>query len=125
MGTVDDGDRDRRGVVTDAWMVDAECRGCDPDVFFLEVGASARYPKSICAVCVVRDECRSKAIQDKERLGIWGGLTPKERRRLRKGHPWVEIHCLKCGINHVAKNASEPGCSDCKRWFASNARKAA
>jgi len=39
--------------------------------------------KAVCATCQVLDECRSYALKAGEADGIWGGLTPEERRRCR------------------------------------------
>ena len=36
--------------------------------------------KSICATCLVRDECLEYALTIKEPYGIWGGLTEIERK---------------------------------------------
>ncbi|MDU4245002.1 MAG: WhiB family transcriptional regulator, partial [Varibaculum cambriense] len=37
-----------------------------------------------CELCEVRDECLSYALENDERFGIWGGLSERERRRLRR-----------------------------------------
>lgn len=36
--------------------------------------------KTVCAECVVRQECLTYAIAHKEPYGIWGGLTEAERK---------------------------------------------
>ncbi|MDQ1511262.1 MAG: WhiB family transcriptional regulator, redox-sensing transcriptional regulator [Actinomycetota bacterium] len=38
--------------------------------------------KTICAECIVRQECLEFALRVHEPHGIWGGLTEAERRRL-------------------------------------------
>jgi WhiB family redox-sensing transcriptional regulator len=38
--------------------------------------------KSICATCTRRDECLAIAMRNRERIGVWGGTTPEERREL-------------------------------------------
>lgn len=40
--------------------------------------------RSICISCPVRDACLASALADKERFGMWGGLTPIERRRIER-----------------------------------------
>jgi WhiB family redox-sensing transcriptional regulator len=67
-----------------AWQDLANCRGADPDLFFPERGASTRTAKSICRECTVRDECLEFAIVSSEKFGIWGGLSERERRRIRR-----------------------------------------
>ncbi len=53
------------------------------DLFFEEDDLQViAYAKSICAGCVVRAECLDIGMS--ERFGIRGGLTPQERRSLRK-----------------------------------------
>src|SRR6478735_5375240 len=66
------------------WQDDANCLGVDPDLFFPERGASTREAKEVCRGCVVREECLEFALQNGEKFGIWGGLSERERRRLRR-----------------------------------------
>ncbi|MFC0582035.1 WhiB family transcriptional regulator [Micrococcoides hystricis] len=67
-----------------AWQVDALCAQTDPEAFFPEKGGSTRDAKKVCAACTVREECLEYALEKDERFGIWGGLSERERRRLRK-----------------------------------------
>lgn len=67
-----------------AWQSDALCAQTDPEAFFPEKGGSTRDAKKICASCEVRAECLEYALQNDERFGIWGGLSERERRKLRK-----------------------------------------
>ncbi|GAA4759814.1 WhiB family transcriptional regulator [Citricoccus nitrophenolicus] len=67
-----------------AWQVDALCAQTDPEAFFPEKGGSTRDAKKVCASCTVRSECLEYALGNDERFGIWGGLSERERRRLRK-----------------------------------------
>ena len=62
------------------WTVDAACADADPDLFFGEHGRPATEAKQICAGCPVRAECLDFALEGRERFGIWGGLTEKQRR---------------------------------------------
>jgi WhiB family redox-sensing transcriptional regulator len=66
------------------WQTRANCLGVDPDLFFPERGASTREAKSVCAGCEVRDDCLEYALSNGEKFGIWGGLSERERRRLRR-----------------------------------------
>lgn len=43
-----------------------------------------RKAKRICAACPVSAECLDFAQRHLEKFGIWGGLTERERARLRK-----------------------------------------
>ena len=67
-----------------AWQEDALCAQTDPEAFFPEKGGSTRDAKRICAQCTVRAECLEYALKNDERFGIWGGLSERERRRLRR-----------------------------------------
>ncbi len=66
------------------WQDYANCRGADADLFFPERGASTRRAKSICGACEVRGECLEYAIVNGEKFGIWGGMSERERRRVRR-----------------------------------------
>ena len=67
-----------------AWQTDALCAQTDPEAFFPEKGGSTRDAKRVCAACPVRDECLEYAMAHDEKFGIWGGLSERERRRLRR-----------------------------------------
>jgi WhiB family transcriptional regulator, redox-sensing transcriptional regulator len=67
-----------------AWQDYANCLGVDPDLFFPERGASTREAKEVCRGCVVRDECLEYALANGEKFGIWGGMSERERRRIRR-----------------------------------------
>lgn len=67
-----------------AWQSDAKCLGVNPDLFFPERGASTKEAKSVCRECAVRDNCLEYAIRNNEKFGIWGGLSERERRRIRR-----------------------------------------
>lgn len=67
-----------------AWQMRALCSQTDPEAFFPEKGGSTREAKTICAECEVRAECLEYALANDERFGIWGGLSERERRRLRR-----------------------------------------
>lgn len=67
-----------------AWQIDALCAQTDPEAFFPEKGGSTREAKRICDGCEVRSECLEYALANDERFGIWGGLSERERRKLRR-----------------------------------------
>ena len=66
------------------WQEQALCAETDPEAFFPEKGGSTREAKKICTGCEVRTECLEYALSNDERFGIWGGLSERERRRLRR-----------------------------------------
>jgi WhiB family redox-sensing transcriptional regulator len=67
----------------ESWRLDALCAETDPEAFFPEKGGSTREAKRVCAGCPVRLQCLEMALQNDERFGIWGGLSERERRRVR------------------------------------------
>lgn len=66
------------------WQEKALCAQTDPDTFFPEKGGSTRAAKRVCLTCDVRGECLEYAVNHDERFGIWGGLSERERRKLKK-----------------------------------------
>ncbi len=66
------------------WQTDALCAQTDPEAFFPEKGGSTRDAKRICTTCEVRAQCLEYALLNDERFGIWGGLSERERRRLKR-----------------------------------------
>lgn len=66
------------------WQEQALCAQTDPEAFFPEKGGSTREAKRVCASCDVRAECLDYALENDERFGIWGGLSERERRRIRR-----------------------------------------
>lgn len=69
---------------TQSWQERALCAETDPEAFFPEKGGSTREAKKICTGCEVKAECLEYALANDERFGIWGGLSERERRRLRR-----------------------------------------
>ena len=67
-----------------SWQDYANCRVADADLFFPERGASTRRAKAICAACEVKPQCLAFAIRHGEKFGIWGGMSERERRRVRR-----------------------------------------
>ncbi|MGH9115588.1 MAG: WhiB family transcriptional regulator [Acidimicrobiales bacterium] len=67
-----------------SWQRRANCMGVDPDLFFPERGASTREAKEVCRGCVVREDCLEHALANGEKFGIWGGLSERERRKIRR-----------------------------------------
>ncbi|GAB7065851.1 hypothetical protein JCM12141A_01400 [Mycolicibacterium hodleri] len=67
------------------WYERALCPQTDPDAFFPEKGGSTKEAKKICLGCPVKQQCLQWALDHDERFGIWGGLSERERRRLKRG----------------------------------------
>lgn len=66
------------------WQERALCAQTDPEAFFPEKGGSTREAKRVCTGCEVQAECLDYALANDERFGIWGGMSERERRRLKR-----------------------------------------
>ena len=67
-----------------SWRRQGNCLGVNPDLFFPERGEPTAPAKKVCAGCVVRSDCLEYALSTGEKFGIWGGLSERERRRIRQ-----------------------------------------
>ena len=67
-----------------SWRDQAACRGVNPDIFYpvTEDDADAAEAKAICARCPVLEPCAEYALSAREKIGVWGGLTERDRRRI-------------------------------------------
>lgn len=65
-----------------AWRRHSACRGLDPEIFYPETDEAAVPAKRVCAECAVKERCLDFALQGREKEGVWGGATEKERRRI-------------------------------------------
>ena len=72
-----------RNIDRPAWQDHAACIGHPLDLFFPTRGEDASHAKAICARCPVRDTCLEHALANGEHHGIFGGMSERERRRLR------------------------------------------
>lgn len=76
--------------LTDDEWDDAICAQTDPEAFFPEKGESTRAAKMVCRGCPLRAEqlggngrCLEVALANGERFGVWGGLSERDRRKIR------------------------------------------
>jgi WhiB family redox-sensing transcriptional regulator len=65
-----------------SWRTKAACQGLDPAIFYPASEEDADEAKAICGACPVRQPCLEYALANRERDGVWGGATEKERRRI-------------------------------------------
>jgi len=64
------------------WRMLGACRGLDPTIFYPDDDDEADIAKQVCAQCGVRSACLDYALQRREKVGVWGGHTERERRRI-------------------------------------------
>ncbi|MFB7862948.1 MULTISPECIES: WhiB family transcriptional regulator [unclassified Streptomyces] len=67
-----------------SWQEDALCAQAGPEFFFPAPGSSTREAKLLCGACEGRVACLEYALAHDERFGVWGGLSEKERIKLKR-----------------------------------------
>jgi len=70
--------------MSQSWRLQAACRGLDPSIFYPSTDdeSDADQAKAVCDQCPIRQACLEHALTRREREGVWGGATEKERRRM-------------------------------------------
>jgi WhiB family transcriptional regulator, redox-sensing transcriptional regulator len=66
------------------WRAKAACLGLDPTIFYPDPDddSAAEPAKDVCGACAVREHCLEYALGYREKEGVWGGATERERRRI-------------------------------------------
>jgi WhiB family redox-sensing transcriptional regulator len=64
------------------WRRLGACRGLDASIFYPDDDDDATIAKSVCEGCAVRAACLEHALASREKAGVWGGATERERRRI-------------------------------------------
>lgn len=97
------------------WRAHAECRGTDPNTFVPEGrGNGLRLyleARQICDRCPVKTACLDHALSNGEDMGMWGGLTPNERREI--GYILTAL-CKRCGCPFRRLTNKNQYCDDCR-----------
>lgn len=96
------------------WRDAADCTSADPEIFFPEKGRidQAAAARRICAGCPVKTECLEFALENDEEWGVWGGLSERERRRLKSGGV-VPLRRCRAGL-HVMSDANRSTDGRCR-----------
>ena len=101
----------------------ALCTQVDPELFYPAPGSTAAPAKRVCRQCPVADACLAYALEHDERWGVWGGLSERQREKLRTGygsrpHQQRPIrHGTAAGYAAHARKGTPP-CEDCRRAHA-------
>lgn len=73
---------------SESWWSEANCSGTDPEAFFPEKGGTdaseTAVAKRVCGGCPVSVQCGEWALDRPDLSGIWGGMTERERRAIRR-----------------------------------------
>jgi len=64
------------------WWALGACRGLDSAMFYPDDEASAASAKAVCGECAVQSTCLEHALNIREKAGVWGGATERDRRRI-------------------------------------------
>lgn len=73
-----------RAIEQPHWSARGACNGVDPDLFYPEHGTPPKQAKEVCSRCPVIFDCLDYALAHNEREGVWGGLSVRERRVIRR-----------------------------------------
>ena len=103
------------------WYRRAACRNSDTSLFFPSRDtptAPATIALAICATCSVREACLQYALDAGETIGVWGGTTGADRRRLRyrrsSALPAITRRCPGCSTSFITTNRGKRWCTrDC------------
>ena len=92
------------------WPSQALCKGQPTEIFFaadnergVQLRRNERCAKQICWSCPVLEACRSYALNAHEPYGIWGGLTPSERRRVRAANSRRALGEAAAGVRRATR----------------------
>lgn len=67
------------------WVAKALCAQVDGDLWFTESGQRPqRQALEMCGRCPSQNDCAIYALRNDIREGVWGGLTEKDRARIRR-----------------------------------------
>ena len=66
------------------WREVGACKGLSAEIFYPdpEDDSEAETAKEVCQGCHVRVACLEFALAHREKEGVWGGATERERRRI-------------------------------------------
>ena len=64
------------------WRSKAACQGLDPEIFYPLDDEDGDEAKAVCDGCPVREACLEHALGYREKEGVWGGASERERRRI-------------------------------------------
>jgi WhiB family redox-sensing transcriptional regulator len=97
------------------WWRLAACRGMDTDLFFPERGDSTTEVRNTCSGCSTRAECLAYAFNNGEKTGVWGGLSERKRRAIRRSRttPPPIQHGTNRGYGQHLRRGDEDACRPC------------
>lgn len=79
----------------DDWLPRGNCAQAEPDVMYPEPREPIDEALAMCASCPVRTPCLVRALEARDRHGVWGATAPRERRAMIE--VWKDINPLAVG----------------------------
>lgn len=80
-----------RDLGTPVFFAESKCKNADPTLFFAESNSKIAQAKEVCVGCPIRKMCLDWAVENAEE-GIYGAMTPRERKKLRAGTEIIDIN---------------------------------
>lgn len=85
----------RMNLCHEDWMDQASCQYVDPELFYQDDGQlsqrKAEAAVKVCRHCPVIKECLQWAFRVDDQFGVLGGMTPRDRRRLKEKMRWQRL----------------------------------
>ena len=99
--------------MSDLWRDRALCKdSATPEVWFPWDAKGAEVAIAICEGCPVRAECLEYALEHGEDQGIWGGVSERQRRTMRrKVDRQIRAEVKRGGLRGVRRPASSGECA--------------
>lgn len=73
------------------WQELAACNGLDPNIFVPscegrggKTRSTYKEARKHCQSCLVIEQCLNFALTENMEFGMYGGMTPRERKRIRR-----------------------------------------
>ena len=76
------------------WRARGACRQLPTEIFFPTRGEDLDAARAVCGACPVEADCREYALGVPGLKGVWGGLSERERERLRHD---ADVEAEDCG----------------------------
>jgi WhiB family redox-sensing transcriptional regulator len=97
------------------WADDGECRNIDPEYFFDDHDTEADFPNPTaylaCSRCMIQSQCLQWALDTDEKHGVWGGMTRRQRLKVRR--PIMRVRCPGCSSNALLEEPTSETCLSC------------
>ncbi|MEU6859397.1 WhiB family transcriptional regulator [Glycomyces sp. NPDC046736] len=79
----------------DDWLRQGNCADAELDTMYPEPREPVDAALAMCAACPVRTPCLVRALEARDRHGVWGNTAPRERRAMIE--VWKEVNPLAVG----------------------------